>query len=83
MRCAKCGVAVLCGGSVCHGHMCIVLYLKLIWCNSFTDIYTSLEVGGFNLPWYMCIVLYMNLFGVMIFQTPMIDWRRGSGINLP
>ena len=30
---------------------------------------------------YMCIVLYMNLFGVMVFQTPMIDWRRRSGIK--
>ena len=32
---------------------------------------------------YMCIMLYMNLFGVMVFQTPVIDWRTGSGINLP
>ena len=31
----------------------------------------------------MCIVLYMNLFGVMVFQTSMLDWRREGGVNLP
>ena len=31
---------------------------------------------------YMCIVLYMNLFGVMVFQTSMLDWRRGGGVSL-
>ena len=25
---------------------------------------------------YMCIMLYMNLFGVMVFQTPMIEERE-------
>ena len=22
-------------GSICHGYICIVLYMKLIWCNVF------------------------------------------------
>ena len=45
MRCAKGGVAVLkasmlaWGVSICHGYMCILLYMKLIWCNGFADIY--------------------------------------------
>ena len=45
MRCAKFGVAVLqtCmldwGVSICHGHMCIVLYMKLSWCSGFAEIY--------------------------------------------
>ena len=26
---------------------------------------------------YMCIVLYMNFFGVMVFQTALLDCRRG------
>ena len=39
--------------------MCIVLYLKLIWCNGFTDTYASLEVGGVNLPWvYVYCAIY-------------------------
>ena len=25
----------------------------------------------------------MNLFGVMVFQTSMLDWRREVGVNLP
>ena len=66
-----------------HCALYIVLYMKLIWCNGFTDIYASLEVGGVNLPWVYCIVLYMNLLGVMVFMTPMIDWRTGSDNNLP
>ena len=24
----------------------------------------------------MCILLYVNLFGVVIFHTSMVDWRR-------
>ena len=65
MRCAKCGVVVLqasmlyWGGSICHGYMCIVLYLNLIWCNGFTDIYASLEVGGVNLP---CVYMYCTIY---------------------
>ena len=39
--------------------MCIVLYLKLIWCNGFTDIYASLEACGVNLPWvYVYCAIY-------------------------
>ena len=39
------------GGSICHGYMCIVLYIKLIWCNGFPEIYAQLEDwGGVNLP---------------------------------
>ena len=34
-------------GSVCHGYMCIVLYIyiKLIWCNGFSEIYAHSEGG--------------------------------------
>ena len=32
-------------GSICHGYMCILLYMKLIWCNGFPEIYAGLEVG--------------------------------------
>ena len=45
MRCAKFGVSVLKASmlnwavSICHGYMCIVLYMTLIWCNGFAEIY--------------------------------------------
>ena len=32
-------------GSICHGYMCIVLYMKHIWCNGFPDIYAQLDEG--------------------------------------
>ena len=53
------GIYAQLGGSICHGYMCIVLYLKLIWCNGFTDIYGSLEAGGVYLPWvYVYCAIY-------------------------
>ena len=51
--------AGLLGVSICHGYMCIVLYIELIWCNGFAEIYDLLE--GVNCHGYMCIVLYMKL----------------------
>ena len=48
-------------GSICHGYMCIVLYMKLIWCNGFPKISAQLEEGvGSICHGYMCIVLYMK-----------------------
>ena len=39
-------------GSVCHGYMCILLYVKLIWCSGVAEIYGQLEEGdGVSLPW--------------------------------
>ena len=35
-----------CRGAICHGYMCIVLYMKLMWCNGFAQIYAWLEEGG-------------------------------------
>ena len=33
--------------------------------------------GGVNLPWvYVHSALYENLFGVMVFQRSMVNWRR-------
>ena len=38
-------------GSVCHGYMCILLYVTLIWCSGFPEIYGQLEEeGGVSLP---------------------------------
>ena len=39
-------------GSVCHRYMCILLYVKLMQCSGFPEIYARLEgVGGVSLPW--------------------------------
>ena len=55
-------------GSICHGYMCILLYMKLIWCSGFPEIYAQLEEGvgsvchddiGICALYYMC-----NCFGV-------------------
>ena len=49
-------------GSVCHGYMCFLLYVKLIWCSGFPEIYGGLEEGvGSVCHGYMCILLYMKL----------------------
>ena len=51
IRCAKFGVVVFkasmlnCSGTIYHGNMCIVLYMKLIWCNGCAEIYVQLEEG--------------------------------------
>ena len=44
-------------GSICHGYMCIVLYMKLIWCNGFPDICASRSAK----------------FGVVVFKASMLD----------
>ena len=43
----------------CRG--CMVLYMKVIWCSGFPDIYAHLEGVGSICHGYMCIVLYMKL----------------------
>ena len=32
-------------GSICHGYICILLYMKLMQCNGFPEIYAQLEGG--------------------------------------
>ena len=59
-------------GSICHGYMCILLYMKLIWCNGFPGIYGQLEEGGMG---SVCT-------GVVVFYRYIVIWRRG-GVNLP
>ena len=62
-------------GSICHAYMCIILYVKLIWCSGVAWIYDWLKGG----PSAMCICacFYMwNLFGVVVLHRSMINWRR-------
>ena len=55
------------GGSVCHGYMCILLYVKLIQCSGFPEIYDQMEEQVESVcHGYMCILLYVKL-----------NWSRG------
>ena len=40
--------------------------------------------GRVNLQWVYvhCAIYICNVFGVLVFQRSMLDWRRG-GVNLP
>ena len=68
-------------GSISHGYICIVLYMKLMWCNGFPKIFAQLEEGvGSISHGYMCIVLYISRsasrssrFGVVVFKASMFD----------
>ena len=61
--------------SICHRYICIVLYMKCIWCNGLPEIYAWLEEGVGSI----CHGHIWNIFGVMVFQRSMLDWRRGWG----
>ena len=66
------------GEFICFGCMCIVLYMKLIWCNGFPEICAQLE-GGSSAMGICALCFVWNLFGVMVFQRSMLNWRRGWG----
>ena len=64
MRCPKFGVAVLqvsilYWGVVCHGYLCIVLYMKLMWCHGFAEIYAQLEGGQSAIG--ICALFYIYI----------------------
>ena len=42
-------------------YMCILLYVKLIWCNVIPYTYGQLELLGYMYPQCMCILLYVKL----------------------
>ena len=52
--------------------MCILLYVKLIWCSGIPEIYGQLEEGGFGI----CALCYIcNLDGIVVFHRSMVNWR--------
>ena len=56
--------------------MCILLSMKHIWCSSIPYIYGGLDGGTSGLS--ICAFCYMfNLFGVVVFNRSMVNWRRG------
>ena len=46
-------------GSVCHGYMCILLYVELTWCSGFLEIYAQLEEGWGQSAMSICAFFYM------------------------
>ena len=66
-------------GSICHRYMCIVLYMKLIWCIGFPEIYACLEEGVQSVIGRCALCYIWNISGVKVFQTSMLDWKRGWG----
>ena len=69
-------------GYVCLQYMCILLYVKVIWCSGFPEIYAQLEEGWGQSAMNICAFCYIwNLFGAVVFQRSMLDWRSG-GVSL-
>ena len=64
-------------GYICPKYMCIVLYVKCIWCSSIPYIYGQLEGGPSALS--ICAFCYLlSIFGVVVFHRSMVDWKRGA-----
>ena len=62
--------------------MCILLYVKLLWCSSIPYIYGQLEGGTSALRGafvYMHSAIYETC-GVAVFHISIVNWR---GLHLP
>ena len=55
--------------------MCILLYVKLFWCSGIPYIYGQLE-GGISALHTCAFCSMSNVFGVVVFQRCMVNWRR-------
>ena len=60
-------------GSICHGYMCILLYMKVIGCSSFAWIYGQLV--GVHLPWVYVHSAIWHLLGVVVLHGSMVNWQ--------
>ena len=73
------GVVVLHGsmidwwGSICHSYICILLYVKLIWCSGVAWIYDWL-MGGPSAMHIFTFCCMWNWFGVVVLHGSMINW---------
>ena len=66
-------------GYICPNYMCIVLYVKHIWCSSIPYICHQLEVVTSALT--LCALCYMvYIFCVLVFHKCMGSW---SGVHVP
>ena len=63
--------------------MCILLYVKLLQCTGFPERDLCSIGGGGTSAFGICAFFYMSyLFGVVIFQRSMLNWRKGA-VSLP
>ena len=57
--------------------MCILLYVKPLWCSGIPYIYGQLDTSTSALS--ICAFYYMlNIFHVVVFHRSMVNWRRGA-----
>ena len=61
-------------------YMCILLYVKLIWCNCISEIYCQLELEGQMYPQYMYILLYLIL--IWCNGIPYIYFQQGWAVHV-
>ena len=64
-----------------------MLYLKLILCNGFAEIYAQLEGSGGQSAIGICAFFYIYIyrsamrcskFGVLVFKASMLNWKGGG-----
>ena len=65
-------------GYICPKYICILLYVKLIRCSSYSIyLWSKAVVGTYALS--ICALCYMlNVFSVLVFHTSMVSWRKGT-----
>ena len=61
---------------MCPMYMCILLYVKFIWCSSVPQIYGRLQEMVMPALGIFAFFYMWNLFGVVLFHRSMVDWRR-------
>ena len=54
-------------------YMCILLYVKLIWCNMVFHTSTVNWEGNVSSV-YVHFAIYVHLFAVMVFQRSIVNW---------
>ena len=65
------------GGYICPGYMCILLYMKIIWCSGITQIFGQLQQGAL-------VYLHSAISETYLVQWYSIYlWSIGGGIHLP
>ena len=58
-------------------YMCILLYVKLLWCSSIPYIYGQLE-GGTSALSMSAFCYVLNICTAVVFHTSMVNWMRGT-----
>ena len=70
------------GGFICHGYICILLYLQLISCTGVGEMYGHLD-GGVHLPW---VYLHSSISATYLMywcSRDVCSCGWGVGVHLP